>query len=299
MSGKDPLGLVSINKPAGLSSRTIVDQVVRIVRPARAGHAGTLDPMATGVLVVCVGSATRLIPIVQQLPKGYRASFRLGWRSDTDDVTGELTQVETAEEVTRQEIESALGQFIGRIEQVPPQYSAVHVGGQRAYKLARKGQTVEIKPRTVEVYRIELLAFSYPELELAIECGSGTYVRSIGRDLGEALGCGGVMSALERTHVGPFCASDAVDPQQLAAESMAEWLLPAAAAVAHLPQYVCSAQELEDITHGRRFTCALPAEFEEGSPVAVVASGSELVCLARFRSEDRTLAPKQVFVKLE
>ncbi len=295
MAADVPLGLLNINKPAGITSRAVVDQIVRLVRPARAGHAGTLDPMATGVLIVCVGAATRLIPIVQQLQKGYRAQFKLGWRSDTDDVTGEMSEVPTTGEVTASQIEAALPRFVGQIEQVPPQYSAVHVAGQRAYKRARRGERVEIKARTVEVYGIDLVSFSYPEVELAIECGSGTYVRSIGRDLGEMLGCGAVMSRLERTHIGPFDLAEAVDLQQLTADSLNDCLLPVSAATAHLPRYRCTSDELTDIVHGRRFDCRQPSGFDDGALVAVATAEDELACLANFRAQDGTLAPKQVF----
>ena len=207
-------GFLNIFKPRGLSSRAVVDQVQRLLRERgltrgtlpKLGHAGTLDPLATGVLVVCAGSATRLIDLVHSRPKAYRGSFLFGQRSDTDDVTGQMIagDVERAATITRAELEAALVAFQGRIEQVPPDYSAVRVAGQRAYKLAREGTAVELRAKTIEVHRIDIVRFEPPELTLDIECGSGTYIRSIGRDLGELFGCGAVMSALCRTRVGPF-----------------------------------------------------------------------------------------------
>jgi len=297
MSSNEHFGLLNLDKPGGVSSRAVVDQVVRLVRPLRAGHAGTLDPMATGVLVVCVGMATRLIPIVQQLAKGYLARFRLGWRSDTDDVTGEIEKSDAGADVTREQIEALLERFVGRIEQVPPKYSAVHVSGERAYKLARQGRKVAIEPRTVEVYAVNLLSYSYPDLELQIECGSGTYIRSIGRDLGELLGCGAVMSKLQRTHIGPFGCEAAIDPSRLTTENFVDSLLPAAAAVGDLPRYDCTPEEIGEIVHGRRFVCREESSFDDTAQVAVFDSTRQLACLARFRADDGTLAPKQVFVK--
>ena len=287
-------GLLNINKPGDLTSRKAVDHVVRLVKPAKAGHAGTLDPLATGVLIVCVGRATRLIPHIQSQRKVYRGRFLLGQRSNTDDVTGEVQIVSDAARVTEQQIADLLPRFVGRIEQVPPQFSAVHVNGQRAYKLARQGETVVIPPKTVEVFRITLTEFSDPELELEIECGSGTYIRSIGRDLGDLLGCGAVMSELVRTRIGPFCIHDAVKLENLDQQTLSGCLLPAVRAVDQLGKHVCSDQQLEAIRHGRRIPWDQSAA--EGESIALVTATGDLAALARYHAEDRTLAPKQVFL---
>src|SRR5262249_43555691 len=154
--------------------------------------------------VICVGQATRLIQYVQRLPKRYRATFLLGRHSETDDTEGEITLIEGAPQPARAEIEAALSKFIGDIEQRPPAHSAVKIAGRRAYKLARQGRAVEIAPRTVTIHSLNILRYDYPELELVVECGSGTYIRSLGRDLASALGTAAVMSALERTAVGGF-----------------------------------------------------------------------------------------------
>lgn len=290
-------GLLNINKPPGITSRKVVDHIAKLVEPAKAGHAGTLDPMATGVLVICVGAATRLTSFVQQQPKEYRATFQLGKRSNTDDITGEVVDVSNASPVSQNQIETLLPQFIGKIEQVPPQFSAVHINGRRAYELARKGKPVEMKPRTVEVYRITLNEFRYPEMELDIECGSGTYIRSIGRDLGNLLGCGAVMSNLVRTRIGPFRLVDAADLDQLTTTSLPDVLLPATKAVEHLPQYICQLEDLDEIRHGRLVSCVGGTGFDDGALIAVFTPEKELACLACYREEDRTLAPKQVFLK--
>lgn len=253
-------GILNIDKPAEWTSRAVVDRVLRMVRGARAGHAGTLDPLATGVLVVCVGQATRLIQYVQRLPKCYRASFLLGHRSPTDDIEGEVAMVEGAPEPTRAEIEAALPQFLGQIEQRPPQHSAVKVGGRRAYDLARLGHVFELPPRTVAVHRLAVSRYHYPELDLEIECGSGTYVRAIGRDLAESLGTAAVMSALERTGIGRFRVAEAVPIDELNDDTLAEHLQPPLAAV--------------DVLRRVELTDADLVELGFGRPIAMLVSGT-------------------------
>lgn len=244
-------GLLNIDKPAGVTSRHVVDQVLRLVRPAKAGHAGTLDPLATGVLVVCVGPATRLIEYVQQMPKRYVGTFLLGCDSHTEDVEGEVRPLDNPPRPERDQIARQAARMIGPIEQRPPAFSAIKIAGRRAYDIARKGQAVEIPARTIVVHSIEIVQYEYPELVLDIRCGSGTYVRSLGRDLAQALGTGAVMSALERTEIGPFHAADAVAPERLTRENLTEYLQPAARAVAALPMIMLTEAEVLEISHGR------------------------------------------------
>ena len=289
-------GLLNVNKPAGLTSRQVVDHVAKLVRPQKAGHAGTLDPLATGVLVVCVGKATRLIEMVQEQPKTYAASFRLGCQSDTDDVTGNMSEVAVTSEITRAQIEQALPAFCGQIRQVPPSFSAVHVEGKRAYDLARRGQEVAIEAREVEVHRLELTRFAYPELDLFIECGSGTYIRSIGRDLGQMLGCGAVMSALVRTRIGPFRIEDAVTLEQLNRETVDQYLLPPTSTLGGLPKYSASSADLHNIRAGRSFDPRTPIDLLNAGMVAVLGTDQELVCLAEFDPEHNRLIPRRVFL---
>lgn len=290
-----PFGILNVHKPPGLSSRKVVDRVAQRVRPAKAGHAGTLDPLATGVLVVCVGRATRLISFVQELPKSYRARFVLGRTSPTDDITGEISEHPGGERVTREQLLTLLPGFTGRIEQIPPQFSAVHVDGQRAYQLARRGTAVELAARTVDVYRLSLAAFEPPEFELEIDCGSGTYVRSIGRDLGAALGCGAVMSSLVRTRIGPYALEDAVTLDDLEAGAVEDLLLPPQTAVAHLPNCRVTDVELADIRAGRAFASPT-GELPVGRPIAVFAPDGSLACLATFDPDRARLAPSPVFL---
>ena len=209
--------------------------------------------MAAGVVVICVGDATRLIELVQSRPKSYRGTFLLGKRSDTDDLSGQVIEGDSARAatVTRAELDAILPDFRGRIEQVPPVFSAVRIEGLRAYQLARWGKEVTLSARAVEVLRLEVVRFEPPELTLDIECGSGTYIRSIGRDLGERLGCGAVMSALVRMQVGPFDQASGLSISHLTAESLEPKLLPCIAATSHLPAYVCDQPEIAQLCQGQ------------------------------------------------
>jgi tRNA pseudouridine55 synthase len=288
-----PFGLFNVNKPRGATSRRVVDVVKRLVKPAKAGHAGTLDPLATGVLVVCVGPATKLIEAVQQAPKTYAATFLLGRRSETDDLEGHVVEVDVPNPPSEADVRAVLPEFVGAIDQVPPAFSAVHVDGQRAYKLARRGREVEIEPRTVEVFGIVLRRFEYPEVELEIRCGSGTYVRSIGRDLGERLGCGAVMSDLERTAIGPFLLKDAVSPDEL---SLVHLVSPLAC-LGDLPRFRCDAALVGTIVHGRPLAGGREAGFTEETPVALVAADDTLLGLAEYWAEEGVLQPRTVFVR--
>ncbi len=289
------LGLLNVHKEAGVTSRDIVNRVQRVIRPMKVGHAGTLDPMATGILLLCIGRATRLISTIQELPKEYIGEFRLGIRSDTDDITGEL-QISTCDGwPSKPEVQQLLPQFQGCIEQVPPQYSAVHVDGQRAYKRARAGEAIDIPARMVAVYELELTRFVPPDLTLRIRCSSGTYIRSIGRDIGERLGCGAVMTSLVRTAIGPFSIDEAVPSEwmQGADENrIANCLLPLKMAVRHLPGLVVDDRSRLDLTHGRMIDC--PPHLQDELTVAVFDAADELVCLALPDSSER-LKPKTVF----
>ncbi len=243
-------GLLNLNKPAGVTSRQVVDVVERLVRPARAGHAGTLDPLATGVLLVCVGQATRLIDYLHRLPKTYVGTFLLGRSSPTDDTDGPVSELPAPPIPELAQLEAAVQQFVGRIQQRPPVYSAVRLGGRRAYDLARRGHQPELAPREVEVYRMKVCSYAYPELTLEIQCSSGTYVRSLGRDLAEALGTAAVMSALVRTAIGQFRIEDALPPEKLNADNISDHLLPAAAAVSMLPQLTLTDEEIARLRNG-------------------------------------------------
>lgn len=242
-------GILNINKRAGWTSRDVVNRVHRFVRPEKAGHAGTLDPLATGVLVVAVGQATRLIQYAHRLPKSYRAKFLLGRRSASDDVDTEQELLDAAPVPTQAEVEAALPRFLGDIQQRPPAFSAVSVQGQRAYKLARRGDDVTLVPRTVTIHAIDLVSHEYPELVLDIRCGSGTYVRALGRDLAESLQTAAVLAALERTCYGSLDVNGGVDVDDLE-DRIHDLLLPPRLLVEALPWIVLTADEIRRLHHG-------------------------------------------------
>lgn len=244
------MGLLNVNKPPGQTSRDAVNRVQRLVRPAKVGHAGTLDPLATGVLLIGVGSATRLIPYVQQLPKCYRATFLLGRQSDSDDLEGHVRELLDPPRPTNEQIAAALPNFLGTIQQRPPSFSAVKVDGRRAYTLARAGKTFELDARPVTIHNLSVGRYDYPELVLDIECGSGTYIRSLGRDLAESLGTAAVMSNLERTSIGDFTLESACELAELTAASLETWLLPARDAVQHLGCVELTSPEIQQIRQG-------------------------------------------------
>jgi len=283
-------GLINMYKPSGITSRQAVDVVKRLVRPAKTGHAGTLDPLASGVLMICVGGATRLIEYVQQMPKRYTGAFLLGRSSPTEDIEGELTTLPDPPCPTLAEIERAAASLTGEILQRPPAYSALKVEGRRAYALARKGEQVDLAPRPVSVYHLEVIRYEYPELVLEIECGSGTYVRALGRDLAASLGTAAVMSALVRTAIGDFRLETACRPEQLNRESLRQWLLPAVRAVARLPSVRLTAAEVTQLRRGIAIARWARPTFGE---LAAIGPGGELVAIVEARS-DGGLKPTRV-----
>ncbi len=282
---EDLCGLLNLNKPAGGTSRDVVDAALRAVRPAKAGHAGTLDPLATGVLVVGVGSATRLIGYVQQMPKHYTGTFLLGRSSPTEDVEGEVTPLRNPRVPSREQVEEAAAALTGEILQRPPAFSAKKVLGKRAYALARLGKTVRLKPNQVTVYRLAVIRYEYPELVLDIECSSGTYVRSLGRDLAERLGTAAVMSVLVRTAIGRFRLAEAHLPAELTPENVAERLLPPLWAVPALPQVRLEDEVVRAVRQGRAIP--RPPGLPQADEYAGVDSYGRLVAVLIPRSRDR------------
>lgn len=228
-------GLLVIDKPGGMTSRDAVNRVQRwFPRGAKVGHTGTLDPLATGVLVVCVGAATRLADYVQAMGKSYASRFRLGATSTSDDADGEVSDLSGVGPPPRERIEAALRAFAGVVEQVPPAVSALKVGGRRAHDLARQGKGVALSPRPVRIDAIRVTHYDWPFLDVEVDCGKGTYIRSIARDLGAALGCGGLVQTLRRTRVGPFTAEQGVGVDEPPAD-LGAVLRPMAEALTGMP----------------------------------------------------------------
>lgn len=280
-------GLLVIDKPGGMTSRDAVNRVQKwFPRKTKIGHTGTLDPLATGVLVVCVGHATRLADYVQAMGKSYASRFRLGATSSTDDDDGEVKETPNAPVPTRAEIDSALARFVGHVEQVPPAVSALKIDGQRAHDLVRKGKEVALAARTVRIDAIRVTGYEWPWLDVEVDCGKGTYIRSIARDLGTALGCGGLVQTLRRTRVGPFTAEKGIG---LEAEPASLKLLPMSAAVAGMEQLRLTADDAKRFRQGQRIAERAPS----GAEVAVLDEQNELVGIGSV--ERGQLKPELVF----
>jgi tRNA pseudouridine55 synthase len=251
MSSPSPSGFLVLDKPPGITSRDAVDHAQKWFPKARLGHAGTLDPAATGVLVIGVGpTATRLIEYIQQQEKVYQSTFALGAISTTDDGDGTLTPLDVAAPPPRSEVETSLQRFVGTIHQTPPAFSAALVQGQRAYTRARRGEDVTLSARPVTVHRLDLLRYEYPELDVEITCGKGTYIRSIARDLGAAVKTGAYVACLRRTRIGRFTVDQAVPWD---ADTEAAWtaLHPLLAGLPTFPRVEVTQDELARLRQGQ------------------------------------------------
>lgn len=284
-------GVLPIDKPPGLTSRDVVNRVQSLIRPIKIGHTGTLDPMATGVLLLVVGQATKLVEFAHTLTKCYDADFELGKCSDTLDITGSVEQLNPPDSITSVAIMEQLAAFRGCIEQVPPQYSAVHVSGKRAYELARQGQPVDIPSRQVWIHRLDLLGHSNLHFSLRIECSSGTYIRSLGSDIAQALGSNAVMTRLVRTAIGSLTLADCVPLDQLCDRTaVAASLKPPQLLVEKMPHVTLGADDVSHLRHGRPFELdAGHGQYGE-QPICAVDHGNNLVGIliqsttGRFRS---------------
>jgi tRNA pseudouridine55 synthase len=216
-------GFLLINKPTGITSHDVVDQVRKITGQRKVGHAGTLDPFATGLLIVAVGrESTKKLSKLVGLDKEYEAVFVLGARSETDDPEGPIVENSDAREPSRSEVETAMKKFIGQIEQIPPKYAAIKVKGKKLYEAARAGEEIERKPRQVRIDEYELLDLANNKLTVRIKCGSGTYIRALARDLGEELGIGAYVEKLHRTQIGPHRVEEATPLDQTNVENIKE-----------------------------------------------------------------------------
>lgn len=228
-------GWVVLDKPVGMTSTHAVSRLKRIYNGKKAGHAGTLDPLASGILPIAFGEATKTVPFVQDGEKAYSFTVRWGVETDTDDADGQATRTSEARPTTAA-IEALLPRFLGDILQTPPNFSAIKIAGERAYDLAREGEKVELKARPVTIHRLEIVDATEDETRLVMECGKGAYVRSIARDLGRLLGCFGHVTALRRTRVGPFFEEDSFTLDEIMAEGgAADALLSVEAGLTELP----------------------------------------------------------------
>ncbi|MCB2263357.1 MAG: tRNA pseudouridine(55) synthase TruB [Candidatus Thiosymbion ectosymbiont of Robbea hypermnestra] len=251
--GRNVSGILLLDKPRGLTSNEALQRVKRFFKAAKAGHTGSLDPLATGLLPICLGGATKFSAFLLDADKRYRVKVKLGVTTTTADTEGEILAEAPVEGVTEQDLRATLARFLGSIEQMPPMYSAVKHQGERLYKLARRGIEVERTPRQVDILQLELRGFEPPEFEMDVHCSKGTYIRTLAADLGEALGCGGHVTGLRRTGVGPYVESemesetrfvtlDAVEQRAGAEgpEALDTLLLPLESALGHWPAVALS-----------------------------------------------------------
>jgi tRNA pseudouridine55 synthase len=290
-------GFLLVDKPGGITSHDVVSRLRRLLGERRIGHAGTLDPMATGLLVVAVGRVTRLLRFVQGQPKEYRATAVLGVATDTLDADG-ATLTREPMPVSEAEVQAAATRFVGRIHQVPPMVSAIRVGGRRLHELAREGKEVDREAREVEIYSLEVTDFSpcdYPEVSFTVRCSTGTYVRTLADDIGRALGGRAHLSVLRRTAIGSLrtdAATPLEDLEERDADAAREALIPAATALGDLPAVEVAAETARGVRHGTPFAAAaLGLDPEFRGPVRVLEDGT---LLAVYGSDGRKARPEVV-----
>lgn len=269
-------GILLVDKPAGMTSHDVVSRTRRTAGTRKVGHAGTLDPMATGLLVLGINSSTRLLTFLVGLDKEYLATIRLGQSTTTDDAEGDMLATTDPAHITDEAVEAAIAQLTGDISQVPSSFSAIKVDGKRAYDLARAGESVELKSRAVTVSSFEVIQSrrgEFLDLDVRVECSSGTYIRALARDLGDDLGVGGHLTALRRTRIGPFSIRDAATLDTLDAQS--QLMSPADVASGLFPSLSLDEHQVVDLTHGKRIRVPL----DDGGPVAAIAPDGRLVGL--------------------
>jgi tRNA pseudouridine55 synthase len=240
--GRNISGVLLLDKPIGLTSNKALQEVKFHFKAAKAGHTGSLDPLATGLLPICFGEATKLSAFLLDADKHYRVRVKLGETTTTADAEGEVVEQTDPSGVSEEDVRTVLGEFLGEQQQLPPMYSAIKHQGERLYKLARQGVEVEREPRTIHIHALNLLGFELPEFELDVHCSKGTYVRTLAEDMGKRLGCGAHVSGLRRTGVGPYDDQSMISLEQVQAafadkrfQEMDEWLLPLESALSEWP----------------------------------------------------------------
>ena len=270
-------GIVIVDKPQGWTSQDVVSKLRGVLKTRRIGHGGTLDPMATGVLPVFVGRGTRAVEFFEHAEKTYETLLRLGMTTDTEDITGTvLTEQEAF--VTGAQLEAVLAKFRGEIQQIPPMYSAIKINGQKLYDLARKGREVERQPRTVTIHELTLLGMEAEGIRLRVRCSKGTYIRTLCKDIGQALGCGGCMAQLRRVTAGEYTIEKAVPLQTLIdSEDPESYLLPVDSMFAAYPAVTLTEKQEKCCRNGVAFTCKL-----EAGTYRVYAQNGEFLALSHI-----------------
>ncbi len=289
-------GIVLLDKPAGLSSNQALQKLRRLLSAEKAGHTGALDPLATGMLPICLGEATKIAGLLLAGDKAYRARVQLGIDTDTDDAEGEIVRERPVPPLSRADVETALLGFVGRIQQVPPRYSALKRDGEPLYRRARRGETFSVPAREVEVSRIDLIDMGADWLEVEVECGSGTYIRSLARDLGDLLQCGGHITELRRLWVEPFHQHRMLTLEQFATSAdqletlLSEALLPIESGLTRWRRLPLSAEQETRLRQGQRFEVGV-----ESGPVLAMGVDGGVIGLADVDAEG-VLVARRLFV---
>ena len=294
-------GILNINKPVGMTSHDVVARVRKLLKQRRVGHTGTLDPLASGVLPICIGQGTRVAEYLSESGKAYLADIVFGTVTDTYDAEGTILRTTDTTNLTLPQIEEALPQFLGEQMQVPPRYSAIKLQGQPAYKRARAGEEIALEPRPVIISRLDIHAWQPLQprrLTLAVECSKGTYIRSLAYDLGERLGYGAHLAALIRTRSGPFSLSESITLEQLAEAAevgnVAAYLHPIDSALQQYPALRLDAATTERVLHGNAFHCQ---EYSGQTPAAlarVYDAAGQLLAIAEWDAQQSIWQPKKV-----
>lgn len=289
-------GIFNINKPRGMTSHDVVARIRKLLKQKRVGHAGTLDPAASGVLPICAGQATRLAEYISESGKTYQAEITFGVVTDTYDSEGTVLHTNDVRGLMLAQIEHVLPSFLGSQMQLPPRYSAIKLQGQPAYKRMRAGEEVTLIPRPVEIYQLHILDWQPPRLTLLVDCSKGTYIRSLAYDIGEQLGCGAYLSALLRTRSGPFDLSTSVTLEQLGTaieqNGINAFLLPPDSALSHCPAIHLDAATSMRVLHGNKFRCDQISPTAQ--PVRIYDAEGHFLAIAAWDAEQQMWQPGKV-----
>lgn len=289
------LGFINLNKPTGITSHGAAEKVKKITGTHRVGHAGTLDPFATGVLVMAIGKATKLVEFLRKDDKEYEAVICLGATSDTYDGTGQITETPPPVPVpSGAQIASLLQQFTGEIIQQPPKFSAIKVHGTPAYKLARAGEEVDLAPRRITIHSIKLIEYRSPLVTINVHCSAGTYIRALAHDIGARLKTGAYLAALHRTQAGSFSIKDSIDLADLTDKNWPQYLLPPTVGIAHFPSYETTADGADRIKRGLKIK---PSKGFAAGPIAIMSPQKELIAIGEYDNEEGYIRPTKVIAE--
>jgi tRNA pseudouridine55 synthase len=294
----DRNGLLNIHKPTGMTSHDVVAKIRKLLKQRRVGHAGTLDPAASGVLPICVGQATRVAEYLSESGKEYQASIVFGIETDTYDAEGAITSTASPDALSLASIAEALEQFKGPQKQIPPRYSAIKIQGQAAYKRTRAGEEITLEARPIEIFRLEILDWQKPVLTLDVACSKGTYIRSLAFDLGQALGCGAHLAGLIRTRSGPFRLEESVTLEELARANeqneLARFLQPADKALEQYPAIYLNEEEEQRVKHGNAFVYEIVGI--ERSLARVYGAKGDFIAIAEWNAYWEKWHPQKCFL---